>query len=933
VGSARPALSIGLFGPTTAVVDGRPIDLGPRKHRAILAVLALSAGHVVAVERLIDAVWGAWPPDSARNAVQVYVGALRKALPAGAIRTQDPGYVLDCPSDAVDVLRFERLVAERTNDALALWTGDPLADLDDLPFSGVVATRLAELRLHALEDGVDLALERGRHRDVAPQIEALLLDAPYHERLWRQLMLAYYRDGRQADALSAFQRARRVLDEQLGIDPGPALVALERAILAQDPGLDAAPSSDSRPLPPLPPILSPTTGREGLLDKAAAVVVEHRLTTLLGPGGVGKTRTAQELAHRMVDVFADGVVFVDLSHVRDERACVAELARAVGASGDQEDWVAIAAALHGRRLLVVLDNLEQLPTAPEIVARLLATSGPHVVATTRIALGLVAERVVSVAPLGAVDSVTLLADRIVAAGAPPAAPAVVQSLAERLDGLPLAIELVAASCRSVGPEAVLDMLARRVHLPTGPRDVPERQRTMQALVDWSLDLLGEEERALLDAVAEFAAPFTIEATSAMADHADKAPTLLARLVESSLVLREEGRFRLLQPVREHLGDLLHDDVAAMLHERHTRWVIALTKRAGHDLYAGDGVATLARVHAAFPDLRLAFDRLVSADKHEEAARVVLDVIRAWFLAGRLREAEEALARVAGHDALTPRTAAEVTALRGIFTRLTGDGAAGGELLREGLSGLREHAPSSIALVNALCHYADDRIQHGESAEAVALADEAIAAARRTSDAGSVSMALDLAGYVARAVGDQGRAVAAAREAVEVARGEPSGLADALAGLAASLGPDDPEGVAFAWEAIAVAASAGVPNQLARVALTVADVTGPGDPATTATMAAQSLATYLAMSNNLALDAAEALAALGCRIDAEAAAQLLGAVRRRSGGRPDTDADLGARLASAVGRDGFAKALGQGAALDDDALGRLGAEVASRVAAA
>ena len=935
ISSEQAVFSVRLFGPTTVVVGGSPVGLGPHKRRAVLAALALSAGHVVSVDRLVDMVWGDDPPGSARNAVQVYMTALRKALPAGAIRTQEPGYVLDCPTECVDVLRFEQLVNDHADDALALWTGAPLADLTDLAFAETVATRLTELRLQALENRIDRELERGRHDDLIPEVEAILLEAPYRERLWRQLMLCCYRSGRQADALDAFQRARQLLDDQLGIEPGPALVALERAILVQDPEL-AAPAADDGPVfAPLPRILTATVGRETLLDEAAALVAEHRLVTLLGPGGVGKTRTAQELAHRMIGDYPDGVVFADLSRVRDAASARSELARALGASGDDDDATAVDDAVQGRRILLVLDNLEQITDAPDLVGRLLAADGPRVIVTTRIALGIVAERVVPVAPLDWDDSLTMLADRIVAAGGAGAEPAVVEQLAASVDGLPLAIELVAASCRSVGPQAVLDLVTRQVPLPAGLRDMPERQQTMRALIDWSLELLDPDERALLDVLTEFAGPFSMDAARALADVPADAPAVLGRLVESSLVVRDGETFRLLQPVREQLLALMPDVLADALHERHTTWVIALTTAAGHDLYAGDEEATRARVQAVLPDIRLAFERLVGEGRHEEAARVVLDVVRVWFLAGRLREVSDALTRVSGHDRLTPGTAAEVSAVRGIFARLTGDSEAGGELLRMGLPGLREYAPNSIALVNSLCHYADDRLAHEQPAEAVALANEAVAAARRTQDIGSLSMALDLAGYVARGLGDDEWAVAAAREAVDVARrGERSGLADAIAGLAVSLGPDDPEGVALAWESIAVAESVGLPHQLARVALTVVDVIAPDDPAATATLMAQALATYLAIGHQVDVEITLVLATIAAPTDPESAARLLGAARRRADGgpvgEPGAAAELEARLVETLGRGRFAKAMGQGAALGDDDLGRLGEAVAQRL---
>ena len=250
-GAVGADLAIGLFGPTSATVGGRPVDLGPRKQRAVLAVLALSAGRLVGIDRLTDAIWGDEPPDASRNALQVYVAGLRRAIPDGPrrLRTVDPGYLLDLDPDAVDVLRFERLLdtldtgrarSASLDTALRLWTGDPLADLTDLPFADPIVARLRELRLRGLEDRFDIDLERRPPDAIATEIETLLVEEPYRERSWRLLMTARYRAGRQADALAAFRKARRLLRDDLGLEPGPALVALERAILMQDPAWTSA---------------------------------------------------------------------------------------------------------------------------------------------------------------------------------------------------------------------------------------------------------------------------------------------------------------------------------------------------------------------------------------------------------------------------------------------------------------------------------------------------------------------------------------------------------------------------------------------------------------------------------------------------------------------------------------------------------------------
>jgi WD40 repeat protein/serine/threonine protein kinase len=232
--------------------EGRAIPLGGRRQRAVLAHLLVRANEVVPTERLIDEVWGDEPPEAARNALQSYVSRLRAALGDGhRLEGRSPGYVLRVDPDELDALRFDALVRDaRTTladdprqaaatlaEALALWRGDALADLADVPSLRGDIARLQELRLAAEEDRIAAELALGRHGEVVPTLEEHVEEHPLRERLWRQLMLALYRSGRQGEALAAYQRARRMLAEELGLDPSPELQQLHGQILRQDPAL------------------------------------------------------------------------------------------------------------------------------------------------------------------------------------------------------------------------------------------------------------------------------------------------------------------------------------------------------------------------------------------------------------------------------------------------------------------------------------------------------------------------------------------------------------------------------------------------------------------------------------------------------------------------------------------------------------------------
>jgi YVTN family beta-propeller protein len=232
-----------ILGPLEVLEDGRALDLGGAKQRALLAVLLLQANRVVSTDRLIEALWGERAPGTAHKAVQVHVSQLRKALGKDRIVTRTPGYQVIVEPGELDLERFETLVSVgNLEGALALWRGEPLADLAYESFAQVEIARLEELHVATVEDRIDADLERGRHAAVVGELDGLVRKHPLRERLYGQLMLALYRSGRQAEALDAYHEARRRLDEQLGIEPGPALRELERGILNQDEALRTPPA-------------------------------------------------------------------------------------------------------------------------------------------------------------------------------------------------------------------------------------------------------------------------------------------------------------------------------------------------------------------------------------------------------------------------------------------------------------------------------------------------------------------------------------------------------------------------------------------------------------------------------------------------------------------------------------------------------------------
>ena len=417
----------GVLGPLALWGEAGPVVVSGRKPRAVLAMLLLHANRTVSTDRLLDGVWG---DEGAGRlpSLQVYVSTLRRLLETqchapGVLVTAPPGYRLDVAPDDLDSARFERLAEQGRaalaqgaheqaravlGEALALWRGPALEDLADEDFAQPELVRLEELRVATVEDRVEADLALGRHAELAAELDGLVGLHPVRERLWAQLMIALYRSGRQADALRTYGRARAMLVEDFGIDPGPVLRELERSVLAQDPLLAApALAAPTAPADALPRPVTPLLGRAGEVERVLARLREPhlRLLTLTGPGGTGKTRLAIEVARRLEPEFAGAVWFVRLDAITDAALVGPAVARALGADdGAAADAVAMAAAVGTRAGLLVLDNFEHvLPAAPEIAAVLAAAPQLTVLVTSRAPLHLSGEHEQPLAPLSLPD--------------------------------------------------------------------------------------------------------------------------------------------------------------------------------------------------------------------------------------------------------------------------------------------------------------------------------------------------------------------------------------------------------------------------------------------------------------------------------------------------------------------------------------------------
>ncbi|MBA2298110.1 MAG: winged helix-turn-helix domain-containing protein, partial [Actinobacteria bacterium] len=468
------ALDYRILGPLEIARDQEPVAVSAPKERTLLLQLLLYANEHVSVDRLATAIWEEQPPRSAGKLLQLYVSNLRKALGHEAIATAVGAYRIDVEVPELDSLRFLalldegrsararghiRVAADALRRASALWRGTEVADGG----AGGEAARLEELRLECAEERLTLLVELGAHDEALPELAALCAEHPLRERPQVQLMLALYRSGRQAEALEVFREARRTLDEQLGLEPGEELRSLERAILRQDPEL--TPPAPAHSTLPLPIPRTQLIGRERERTELRALVQRDdvRLLSLVGAGGSGKTRLALAVAADASELFADGVALAELSAVREPAFVTPAVASALGVTERPGEPLVrtIAQAIADRKVLLVLDNFEQVVEAGPFLLELLgAAPRLTLVVTSRRVLHLSGEQVFTVQPLPAEDAVALFLARAQADNAtralPPEDLSDIGEICRRLDGLPLAIELAAARARLLTPRQLLE---------------------------------------------------------------------------------------------------------------------------------------------------------------------------------------------------------------------------------------------------------------------------------------------------------------------------------------------------------------------------------------------------------------------------------------------------------------------------------------------
>ncbi|MBT2487513.1 tetratricopeptide repeat protein [Streptomyces sp. ISL-96] len=653
--------------------DGDALDPGGPRPRALLTLLVLEAGRAVSTDRLTDGLYGDEPPAGAANALQSQVSRLRKRLGV-TIESLSAGYRLVADPDDVDAHRFERLsragrralaegaharAGELLREALGLWRGPALAGLAGVPFAEARAARLDELRLAALQDRVDADLALGSGPELVPELRELIAVHPLRERLYGQLMRALHAGGRPAEALTVYEQARRKLAGELGADPSAELAALHLELLrGQSAERTAAPRG-------VPSQLTSFVGRDEELERIGRLLGAGRLVTLTGPGGAGKTRLAVEAAGR----WAGTVCYVELAPVSDEAQLPYAVLTALGVreSGFQETAAGDATqrlltALEERELLLLLDNCEHVVEGAARLAGLLLGACPRVrvLATGREALGITGEVVCPLPPLALPAAVALFADRAAAVNAvlPPAvrpgsgpehendAHTRVERICAALDGLPLAIELAAARLRTLTLDEIAARLDDRFRLLSrgGDRTKAPRHRTLRAVVEWSWELLDEEERLLAQRLTVFAGGATLDAVERVCD-VPGAEDALASLAEKSFVEVAGGRYRMLETIRVFCAERLAGEPAqeSVLRAAHAAYFLELAETAEPFLRGGAQLEWLARLDADHANLLAALRPLLLHGRRAGALRLRLRLrllaAISWYVRLRGRQGE------------------------------------------------------------------------------------------------------------------------------------------------------------------------------------------------------------------------------------------------------------------------------------------------------
>jgi predicted ATPase/DNA-binding SARP family transcriptional activator len=647
--------------------DGTVSDMPGARLRGLLVALALNPGRVVPKSTLVDWIWGETPPADAVNALQRLVSRLRKALPQAAVEGVTDGYRLKVDPDAVDVVRFERLGVQARNDqgslrvqrlrdALELWRGPAMQDvgLQDSEAFDAAATRLDALRLTTLEDRFDAEITLGHGAELVTELADLVAAHPVREKLVAALMRALVAAGRNSEALQAYQRTRETLADELGVDPSPELSALHVALLRGEVGRREEGRKTN-----LRAELTSYVGKDADVAAVRELIATHRLATLTGPGGSGKTRLATETARTLLGDLPDGGWLVELAAIGADgdlaQTTLSSLGlrdALLGDASNMEPADRLVAAIRDREMLLVLDNCEHVIESAAALAHRLLGECPRlrILATSRESLGITGEALWPVEPLALAEAVQLLTDRAVAVRKDLVVDTQTMARVSRaLDGMPLAIELAAARLRTMSIEQLADRLDDRFRLLTGgSRTALPRHRTLRAMVDWSWELLTDAERVVLRRLSVFAGGASLEAAERVCagDLVDEYEVLelLTSLTEKSLLVAVgDGapRYRMLGTIKEYGAARLAEAGESELgRQAHLACFTELAETAEPRLRRTEQLDWLATLKAEHDNIASAMRGALAAGEAHAAMRLAAAAAWYWWLIGRKSEGME-----------------------------------------------------------------------------------------------------------------------------------------------------------------------------------------------------------------------------------------------------------------------------------------------------
>ena len=676
--------------------DGTFAEVPGARLRGLLIALALEPGHVLPQATLVDWIWGERPPSGAANALQRLVSRLRKALPDGLIEGQPGGYRLMVDPGTVDAVRFERITGQARTDevsqrvrllreALGLWRGAAMQDVDlpDSPAFDAAVTRLEGLRLTAMEDRFDAEVSLGHGAKLVTELTDLVAAHPMRERLAAALMRALVAAGRNAEALLAYQRTREALADALGVDPSPELSALHVALLRGELG-QRDDSAGQAGKTNLRAELTSFVGREADVAAVGELISGHRLTTLIGPGGAGKTRLATETARTLLGDLPDGAWLVELAAIDADGddaggRNIAQSALAglglrdalLGGTPNAEPADRLIAAIREREALLILDNCEHvIEPAAAFAHRVLGECQRlRILATSREPLGIIGEALWRVAPLalprgdaspGEIESapaVQLLRDRAgavrkdlaVSAELDGRMLATIAHVCRALDGMPLAIELAAARLRTMSIDQLASRLDDRFRLLTGgSRTALPRHQTLRAVVDWSWTLLTDAERTVLRRLSVFSGGASLEAAERVcagdAVEQDQVLELLTALTEKSLLVADgDGapRYRMIGTIKEYAGHRLAEAGESDLARRaHLAFFTGFAETAEPHLRRAEQLEWLTALEAEHDNIGSAMRGALAGGHAHAAMRLAAGAGWYWWLSGRRAEGYE-----------------------------------------------------------------------------------------------------------------------------------------------------------------------------------------------------------------------------------------------------------------------------------------------------